>query len=283
MQSKNHAFTLIELLVVIAIIAILAAILFPVFAQAKTAAKKTSSLSNVKQLALATQMYANDSDDLMPDQNRDANGFPNPWYAGSQCPGGCTLGFMDPGAGQNWGVELYPYVKSFDLFKSSAQKDAHAGYGYDSNPGAGNASYVFNGVALGQSTTRFSDSAALVIFQGDITTKREADVQPTLFAATFTTPDGKTGPACNGIDINWAGDTYIPGDVYGFSDGHAKYMNRTQIQFRNFGVSSKITRCDFPQPCKDTVVNTTGLTDPNPATNDGGWWASFGICDPSSI
>lgn len=67
MHAKlNRAFTLIELLVVIAIIAILAAILFPVFAQAKAAAKKTMVLSNCKQLGLANLMYATDSDDLFP-------------------------------------------------------------------------------------------------------------------------------------------------------------------------------------------------------------------------
>ena len=62
MQKK--AFTLIELLVVIAIIAILAAILFPVFAQAKLAAKKISSVSNIKQASLAILMYNNDFDDM---------------------------------------------------------------------------------------------------------------------------------------------------------------------------------------------------------------------------
>jgi prepilin-type N-terminal cleavage/methylation domain-containing protein len=62
----RKAFTLIELLVVIAIIAILAAILFPVFAQAKEAAKKTASLSNVKQIGTATMIYAADYDDVMP-------------------------------------------------------------------------------------------------------------------------------------------------------------------------------------------------------------------------
>ncbi|CAN5659700.1 hypothetical protein BH11ARM2_BH11ARM2_16670 [soil metagenome] len=61
---KRKAFTLIELLVVIAIIAILAAILFPVFAQAKTAAKKTALISNAKQMGLANLMYAGDSDDV---------------------------------------------------------------------------------------------------------------------------------------------------------------------------------------------------------------------------
>ena len=62
----KKAFTLIELLVVIAIIAILAAILFPVFAQAKAAAKKTVDLSNVKQNITATMIYANDADDSIP-------------------------------------------------------------------------------------------------------------------------------------------------------------------------------------------------------------------------
>ena len=62
----KRAFTLIELLVVIAIIAILAAILFPVFAQAKLAAKKTADLSNIKQLGTALAIYMNDNDDLYP-------------------------------------------------------------------------------------------------------------------------------------------------------------------------------------------------------------------------
>jgi len=62
--QSRRAFTLIELLVVIAIIAILAAILFPVFAQAKVAAKKTTVLSNAKQLGMAQMMYAADYDDL---------------------------------------------------------------------------------------------------------------------------------------------------------------------------------------------------------------------------
>ena len=62
----KRAFTLIELLVVIAIIAILAAILFPVFAQAKVSAKNASSLSNIKQGNLACQIYSGDSDDTVP-------------------------------------------------------------------------------------------------------------------------------------------------------------------------------------------------------------------------
>ncbi len=63
---NRKAFTLIELLVVIAIIAILAAILFPVFAQAKAAAKRTADLSNTKNLSLAMPLYGSDSDDTLP-------------------------------------------------------------------------------------------------------------------------------------------------------------------------------------------------------------------------
>ncbi|MDX2065277.1 MAG: prepilin-type N-terminal cleavage/methylation domain-containing protein [Fimbriimonadaceae bacterium] len=65
-MNTKRAFTLIELLVVIAIIAILAAILFPVFAQAKTAAKRTQDLSNVKNITMGMLLYVGDHDDVLP-------------------------------------------------------------------------------------------------------------------------------------------------------------------------------------------------------------------------
>lgn len=75
-MRKNRAFTLIELLVVIAIIAILAAILFPVFAQAKATAKKAADLSNTKQQLLGILMYAADYDDvIVPTQTSPATFF----------------------------------------------------------------------------------------------------------------------------------------------------------------------------------------------------------------
>src|SRR4051812_1386593 len=92
MQRK--AFTLIELLVVIAIIAILAAILFPVFAQAKAAAKKTASLSNVKQVSLGVLMYSGDSDDVFP------IGSGTNWF------------YPNDGG---WAWDTQPYMKSYPL------------------------------------------------------------------------------------------------------------------------------------------------------------------------
>ncbi|AIE87477.1 prepilin-type N-terminal cleavage/methylation domain-containing protein [Fimbriimonas ginsengisoli] len=103
-MKSSRAFTLIELLVVIAIIAILAAILFPVFARAKEAAKKTQCLSNEKQMSIATQMYMNDFDDRL---------F---FYASTNNPSGSRTGGVVPDAASvhplRWWNALMPYTKS---------------------------------------------------------------------------------------------------------------------------------------------------------------------------
>lgn len=98
---RNRAFTLIELLVVIAIIAILAAILFPVFAQAKLAAKKTVALSNAKQVALAQYMYMNDYDDHLV---KSYYGFP----AAPACAWSTTGGQVY----YDWRYAIQPYTKN---------------------------------------------------------------------------------------------------------------------------------------------------------------------------
>lgn len=76
-MSRFRGFTLIELLVVIAIIAILAAILFPVFAKAREAARKTTCISNLKQMGTAVMMYVQDYDETYPIANQEADRIPN--------------------------------------------------------------------------------------------------------------------------------------------------------------------------------------------------------------
>lgn len=106
---KQRAFTLIELLVVIAIIAILAAMLFPVYAQAKQAAKKTTDLSQIKQLALSQLMYAQDYDDSFLS-------FP---YADQWS----SPAFINGEMGLFWSDRLMPYVKSKPMFQIDANRD----------------------------------------------------------------------------------------------------------------------------------------------------------------
>ena len=116
-HGSRRAFTLIELLVVIAIIAILAAILFPVFAQAKAAAKKVADLSNIKQIGTATAIYQNDYDDY--------------WFLAATYLPDNVYGDM-----YRWSstVCLGPYIKSTQLFlsplDSSYVPDATGGWSY---------------------------------------------------------------------------------------------------------------------------------------------------------
>jgi prepilin-type N-terminal cleavage/methylation domain-containing protein len=76
-MDRRRGFTLIELLVVIAIIAILAAILFPVFARAREAARKTTCISNLKQIGLGVMMYVQDYDEVFPIANQEGDRIPN--------------------------------------------------------------------------------------------------------------------------------------------------------------------------------------------------------------
>jgi prepilin-type N-terminal cleavage/methylation domain-containing protein len=120
MARRQRGFTLIELLVVIAIIAILAAILFPVFAKAREQARKTACISNVKQLGLASLMYAQDYDEMWPCMHtQDARAVPNDVY--SEVYNGhywaSTPAEVTYVLNHSYMAQFMPYVKSNALFK----------------------------------------------------------------------------------------------------------------------------------------------------------------------
>jgi prepilin-type N-terminal cleavage/methylation domain-containing protein/prepilin-type processing-associated H-X9-DG protein len=123
---KRSGFTLIELLVVIAIIAILAAILFPVFAKAREKARQSSCLSNIKQLGLAMLSYVADYDQTYPPMMSMSltNGH---FYISN----GLTGGFF-----QGWEDTTYPYCKSWQLHMCPSA--------YDTSGGSPPHSYTYN-------------------------------------------------------------------------------------------------------------------------------------------
>jgi len=135
---RRNAFTLIELLVVIAIIAILAAILFPVFATAREKARQTTCASNLKQIGLAFVQYVSDYDEVTPYTCYSNSG--TTYCGGCQAPWGCTLGWY-----------LDPYVKSTQMWRcpsdtlnNGAVQAASTGPSANSMGGFSNGSYGYN-------------------------------------------------------------------------------------------------------------------------------------------
>jgi prepilin-type N-terminal cleavage/methylation domain-containing protein/prepilin-type processing-associated H-X9-DG protein len=115
-SRKTGGFTLIELLVVIAIIAILAAILFPVFAQAREKARQTACLSNMKQISLGLLQYVQDYDEILPGRYF---GQPSAWLASN--PAQEKYKWMDA---------IYPYVKNEQVFSCPSDSAASREYVY---------------------------------------------------------------------------------------------------------------------------------------------------------
>jgi len=170
----RRAFTLIELLVVIAIIAILAAILFPVFAQAKTAAKKTAALSNTKQTGTSIILYTTDSDDVMP--------LAHPFRADGQMlsgPPSYRLAAVPAGWGGNaaflnedsvmWVNSTNPYRKSADLLDTQFDNTYTTGFDYSTSPGGlGVTHMTMNGLLNSFSATAVAAPSQLpLVFYGN--------------------------------------------------------------------------------------------------------------------
>lgn len=216
---KRRGFTLIELLVVIAIIAILAAILFPVFARAREAARATSCRSNLKQLGTAMQMYVQDYDQT----------YPSSWY-------GTAYG---PNTGYTWRIASLPYIKNVQVFycpsapASSKTWDGspaftpnewnlHSSYGYNQihwdstspnllNPPSGRAEAVITSPAETILLAEKQDAIDQIAFQPDtvytygnaepLASRRHSEGSNFLFGdghVKWLKPDGVAEPLVSG-------------------------------------------------------------------------------------
>ena len=188
----RRGFTLIELLVVIAIIAILAAILFPVFARAREKARQTSCLNNVKQLTTATIMYAQDYDDRLPF----AYNFGRWWYQ-----------------------VLEPYTKNAQVVICPSKPQYPLGYAWNySGCGYGPGAYwspvrtgpIYEGV---NRSVYLSPGPAQTIMIGDNWLGGTSSQRYYLYRS-ITMREGR----------------HNEGDNYGFVDGHAKWLKPTEVQ-----------------------------------------------------
>jgi prepilin-type N-terminal cleavage/methylation domain-containing protein/prepilin-type processing-associated H-X9-DG protein len=232
-KVKRRGFTLIELLVVIAIIAILAAILFPVFAKARAKARQATCLSNMKQIGMATMMYAQDYDEALPP----------------------ALGVSDqlilsPGgkAWQAWGngpyyyyyyTYLLPYIKTDKIFMCPESIHPDSWY-YSYSPNVSIFSHVAD-LSRGKTLSVFDSPASVYLYYdaGSSWVKYKNWYEPALGAGCYYFPgsgkyNGITNPTAASDDSQVYGDYMKPrhtdGLIVVFGDGHAKY-----VQLSTFG------------------------------------------------
>jgi prepilin-type N-terminal cleavage/methylation domain-containing protein/prepilin-type processing-associated H-X9-DG protein len=213
MCRRSKGFTLIELLVVIAIIAILAAILFPVFARAREKARQTACLSNVKQIMLGVLMYTSDWDER----------FPGAWAQNT--------------SSNLWSAAIEPYVKNAQLFQCPSGTYASGWGGWDRAP---RTMYGYNCDVANKALCNGGRSIGVV--QQPATVIMLGDMWNSYWFADrgFNYGDGRLNPVA-GISCwggsrcpIWDGSTFLPnchneGGNYAHVDGHAKFYRPSQI------------------------------------------------------
>jgi len=261
----KRAFTLIELLVVIAIIAILAAILFPVFAQAKFAAKKTVDLSNAKQIGLCTKLYLGDNDDTMPI-----------FYAYNSDPSIYT-----PEAHHGTEVLLLPYSKAKDIFKSPIDSggpylanEVGDAKGADTYWKAYGSSYRFGHCVFTTAANESSQNNGFQIYNPFV---QQYNVNAPVVETSLEFPaetriirlemfgffEKKNDPTCSryGYDCGYFKNWDPSGGSMIFSDSHAKHIN---------GMGA----------FDEARVDPTGHKSGEPSTDGNAWSGTwYSLCD----
>jgi prepilin-type N-terminal cleavage/methylation domain-containing protein/prepilin-type processing-associated H-X9-DG protein len=235
---RKRGFTLIELLVVIAIIAILAAILFPVFAQAREKARMAACQSNLKQMGSAFTMYTQDYDETYPLGKNDGTG------------GGCA----DYAVRSTWGGWIgnliMPYTKNVNIYTCPSQPAANSVNGGGSNqaPTCGlnvvpyvQVSYDFNYQAVsGKSLTNINEPANLGIVWdslnpwGDCSYATGCGIWSQRDICYWLVQSGKPlagGQSCTvqGKKMSWHND----GQNFLFADNHVKWARWDQLKWGN--------------------------------------------------
>jgi prepilin-type N-terminal cleavage/methylation domain-containing protein/prepilin-type processing-associated H-X9-DG protein len=268
-ESSFRGFTLIELLVVIAIIAILAAILFPVFAQAREKARQSSCASNLKQLAIGTLGYIQDYDGVYP--------IASPAGTGTSVRpvGDPDRGGFGPITRSTWFIAVHPYIKNYQVLRCpSAAVDTDLGFGdTTANPWASGISvtYMPNGYLNMWSESDSSTPAQVITYtgvgkQGYIASYLPFPALSNSALAAANSDGGAVatfkyfGTGCTdyggafaqAISLSWF--VHGEGDNYSYMDGHVKWL-------RNGGPGTAFARMQTPdgKPFV-TFYNPRGLT-----------------------
>jgi prepilin-type N-terminal cleavage/methylation domain-containing protein/prepilin-type processing-associated H-X9-DG protein len=227
LRATANGFTLIELLVVIAIIAILAAILFPVFAQARERARATACLSNVKQVGLALQLYTQDYDETLP------------IHTDSQY-------FMRPTSPPNYARLIQPYVKNKAIYECPSTSP-RPGQEQEKAKGEDMISYMGNGVVLrpaGMALAAIPAPAEIIFLQENgksfVTCwARPVRAHPTQNRWQYWHHiDCSQNPP--GSDCETYANVHFEGSNLIFCDGHVVWRRYRALRTRDFGLTPDI-------------------------------------------